>query len=153
LLTIPSKGRFFCNTCAENSLDELSPQLLEKWTMKIGDYTATRGVQWHFNPPAAPHMGGSLERMVRSVKTALKDTMKTRVPKEEILKVLLKEAADLSNGRPLTHVSVDADDPVSITPNDILRPGAYLVKPCWNFMTFSWRRRREIEDKLKEHIC
>jgi hypothetical protein len=122
---------------------ELNDAIKKLQQSKIGDYTAARGVQWHFNPPAAPHMGGSWERMVRSVKAALKETMKTRVPKEEILEVLLKEAADLVNGRPLTHVSVDSDDPVSITPNDILRPGARRVEALGVFEDSDLFRRRQ----------
>ena len=35
---------------------------------KIKDTTANKGVQWSFNPPAAPHFGGVHKIMVKSAK-------------------------------------------------------------------------------------
>ena len=79
-----------------------------------------KGIAWHFNPPSAPHMGGSWERLVRSVKIALSAILKERAPKEEVLSTVFAEAEGLVNSRPLTHVPVDADDPASLTPNHFL---------------------------------
>ena len=39
---------------------------------RITDELSQHGVQWQFNPPAAPHFGGVLERLVKSAKRALK---------------------------------------------------------------------------------
>jgi hypothetical protein len=88
-------------------------------------------------------MGGRWERRVRAVKTALKETLETRVPKEESLEVLLKEAADLVKGRPIIHVSVDPNDPVSITPNDVLRPRARPMEVPGLFEDHDLYRRRQ----------
>ena len=52
-------------------------------------------------------MGGSWERMVHAVKTALKSTLKEMSPKEEILQTLMVEAENFVNSRPLTHMPVD----------------------------------------------
>jgi len=82
------------------------------------------GVQWHFNPPASPHMGGAWERMVRSVKTALYATLKEKAPREETLATLMAEAEFTVNSRPLTHVSIDKDDPEALTPNHFLTGGS-----------------------------
>lgn len=42
-------------------------------------------LKWSFIPPAAPHMGGCWERLVRSVKQTLAQITLTRNPSDEIL--------------------------------------------------------------------
>eukprot|EP00117_Sycon_ciliatum_P017532 scpid35642/ scgid16489/ len=82
-----------------------------------------RNIKWVFNPPAAPHMGGAWERLVRSVKIALKATLKERTPRDEVLTTVMAEAECIVNGRPLTHVSIDHADAESLTPNHFLLGG------------------------------
>lgn len=60
------------------------------------------------------------ERIVGSIRTALKITLKTTKPKEEVLQTLSAEAENTVNCRPLTHVSVDSNDFVDITPHHFL---------------------------------
>ena len=48
-----------------------------------------RNIKWVFNPPAAPHMGGAWERLVPSVKIALKATLKERVSRDEVLTTVM----------------------------------------------------------------
>ena len=99
---------------------ELKKALMEiDWT-KVQAEFGSRGTEWMFIPPAAPHMGGCWERLVRSVKVALSVTLKEKIPKEEVLRTLLAEAANIINSRPLTHVSVDPADKESLTPNHFL---------------------------------
>jgi len=81
---------------------------------------ADRGIEWRFIPPSAPHMGGAWERLVKSIKVALRATLKERAPKDEVLITLLAEAAHSVNSRPLTHVSLDPDDQEALTPNHFL---------------------------------
>ena len=69
-------------------------------------------------------MGGSWERMVRSVKTTLRLLLKEMALKEEVLATLLLEAEAILNSRPLTHVSVDPNDPQPLTPLHFLLGGA-----------------------------
>ncbi|CAG7832898.1 unnamed protein product [Allacma fusca] len=75
---------------------------------------------WKFIPPRSPHMGGAWERLVRSIKVALKLTLKELHPKEETLRTLLCEAENIVNSRPITHVSVDPNDMEALTPNHFL---------------------------------
>jgi len=79
-----------------------------------------RGLNWIFNPPSAPHMGGIWERLVRSVKTALSIMLKSKFPKEEVLLTTLIECERIINSRPITHVPADPDDEEGLTPNHFL---------------------------------
>ncbi|XP_043462861.1 uncharacterized protein LOC122498926 [Leptopilina heterotoma] len=87
---------------------------------KYKNHLTNLRITWRFIPPSAPHMGGSWERLVRSVKRALSTTLNEKAPKEEVLKTLLTEVKHTVNSRPLTHVSVDHRDQESLTPNHFL---------------------------------
>ncbi|XP_074031073.1 uncharacterized protein [Leptinotarsa decemlineata] len=87
---------------------------------KISEFLCFKSITWKFIPPSSPHMGGSWERLVRSVKNVLKVTLKERHPKEDVLQTLIAEAENMVNSRPLTYVSNDALDPESLTPNHFL---------------------------------
>lgn len=84
------------------------------------DAALARGIDWRFNPPGAPHMGGCWERLVRSVKSALRVTLRERAPREEVLHTLLLEAEMVINSRPLAYVSSDPAEPTVLTPNHLL---------------------------------
>ncbi|XP_065088917.1 uncharacterized protein LOC135710325 [Ochlerotatus camptorhynchus] len=70
-----------------------------------------------FIPPGAPHFGGCWERLVRSVKTALRAILRHRHPTDMVLRTALCEVMNTVNNRPLTHVPDDPLDPEPITPN------------------------------------
>lgn len=87
---------------------------------QIKEELCLKGIKWNFIPPVTPHMGGCWERLVRSVKTSLYAILKEQAPKEEVLNTLLAEVEYMVNNRPLTHISVDLNDPEPITPNHFL---------------------------------
>ncbi|XP_052562904.1 uncharacterized protein LOC120427189 [Culex pipiens pallens] len=76
---------------------------------------------WSFIPPGTPHMGGAWERMVRSVKEALRALDDGRKLNDEILSTSLAEAEDMINTRPLTYVPQESAEEEAITPNHFLR--------------------------------
>ena len=86
----------------------------------ISEFTIKNKFVWKFIPPSAPHMGGAWERLVKSVKNALKVVLKDQAPKEELLHTLFTEIEHTINSRPLTHVSTDSRDPEALTPNHFL---------------------------------
>ena len=45
----------------------------------IADFATTKNIEWNFNPPKAPHMGGAWERLVRSVKQVMTGLVKDQV--------------------------------------------------------------------------
>ncbi|XP_058826819.1 uncharacterized protein LOC131686843 [Topomyia yanbarensis] len=67
--------------------------------------------KWLFNPPASPHMGGSWERLIRTVKKNLAAISLTKKPTDEVLRSLLTEIENVVNSRPLTHVPIDDESP------------------------------------------
>lgn len=90
-------------------------------------FTNTK-TSWHFNPPSAPHMGGSWERMVRSVKKAMEAIAEyPRHPSDEVLETVVLEAEAIVNSRPLTYVPLDDDQQEALTPNHFLIYGSSCV--------------------------
>lgn len=99
---------------------ELKRSIAEVDTEAVREAGAVRGVDWRFIPPGAPEMGGSWERMIRTVKSSLKVVLKSRAPHPDTLSTLLAEVEALVNSRPITHVSSDPNYPEALTPNHFL---------------------------------
>ena len=111
-------------------------------------------IEWCFNPPAAPHMGGVWERLVRSVKSTLRVVLREQSPSEETLSTLLAEAEAIINSRPLTFVSVDPHDLEALTPNHFLIGSSGPAHPPGNFnsgdlcLRKSWRTAQAMADQF-----
>ncbi len=108
-------GTNFKGACKE--LEEFIQKMDKK---KIADFATTFNINWSFNPPGAPHMGGAWERLVRSVKEVLYALVKEHVLTDPQLLTVLTEAENIVNSRPLTHLSEYANDLGALTPNHIL---------------------------------
>ncbi|XP_065094108.1 uncharacterized protein LOC135714654 [Ochlerotatus camptorhynchus] len=111
--------------------------------------------QWHFNVPAAPHMGGPWERMVKSVKVAMKAVSDSpRHPSDEVLETIMLEAEAIVNSRPLTYVPLEAADEEALTPNHFLLYGSTGIKqPATepvngNILRDSWKLAQHIVDEF-----
>ncbi|XP_073943417.1 uncharacterized protein [Choristoneura fumiferana] len=118
----------------------------------IKNEAEARRINWRFLPAAAPFMAGAWERMVRGVKEALKATLHEKYPSDEILHTLLLEAEATVNSRPLTHVSVDPNDPTALTPNMILlgpdchSPAPGTFEESDGDARQQWRRAQQLAD-------
>ena len=123
----------------------------------IGRVLSQERIQWVFNPPAAPHMGGVWERLVRSCKKALYVVLQNQVLTDEVLVNAFAEVEWLVNSPPLTEVSSDVDDLEALTPNHFiigrgtlkLPPGVFVDKEMsshkrWRqaqvVATYTWNR-------------
>ena len=86
----------------------------------IASQMSERGILWHFNPPSAPHHGGSWERMVGSVKRTFYAILGNRRLTDEVLQTTFCLVESNLNNRPLTPVSSDPTEIDAITPNHFL---------------------------------
>ena len=78
-----------------------------------------KGPLWKTIVPRAPHQGGRWERMVQSMKRALKTIGGSTHLKEEEFLTVLHQAADLLNSRPLS-MGATGDFSSALTPNHFL---------------------------------
>ena len=101
---------------------------MDKETMQ--KQAAHKGIDWRFNPPAAPHMGGAWERLIRSVKIVLYKICPSQRFTDESLRSALMEVEMTVNSRPLTFVSLEHVDHEAITPNHFLLGSSNGAKPC-----------------------
>ena len=88
--------------------------------IRLHKFSNHKNIEWIFNPPASPWMGGVWESLVKSVKTGLKAIVKDRTFTDESLQTFLCEVESILNGRPLTSISDDISDFEPLTPNHLL---------------------------------
>ncbi|XP_062711767.1 uncharacterized protein LOC134289632 [Aedes albopictus] len=106
-----------------------------------------------FNPPSAPHFGGSWERLVRSVKTALGSLCTERNPDDETLLTVIVEAESIVNSRPLTSIPLESVYQEALTPNHFIllsssgvaQPPTILAEPPKVTRT-NWKMARQLVD-------
>jgi len=112
----------FCDngTNLKGAEAELKNLLADVDDKKIQDEMTAKQIKWHFNPPGAPHMGGAWERLIRSIKSTMRNILKEHLPTEEMLTTVMTESEALVNSRPLTFVSLDHEDDEALTPSHFL---------------------------------
>ena len=105
---------------------ELAKCMKELRTDRIYEYCLKEDIQWIFNPPLASHMGGSWERMIRTVRKVFAGVFNARYRMtDEVLETILCEIECIVNGRPITKLNDDPNDAASLSPNQLL-----LLKTC-----------------------
>lgn len=96
-------------------------QAIAEWNQEqICDALSQKCIQWRFNPPTASHMGGVWERLVASVKKALRVVLGNQTVHDDVLHTTVLEVEFQVNSRPLTYVSGHSGDPEALTPNHFL---------------------------------
>ena len=81
----------------------------------------TEAIQWHFNPPSAPHFGGLWESGVKSVKTHIARVIGNQILSYEEFNTFIVQVESVLNSRPLYEMSTDAND------LQVLSPGHFLT--------------------------
>ena len=92
---------------------------IKSWKGMAPTNFAHKGVTWKFNPPGAPHHGGSWERRVRSVKRMLYGFLGSRRVTEEVIGTTLCLVEQALNSRPITPVSTDIRELKALNPKPI----------------------------------
>ena len=91
----------------------LNPDVIRKFCL-------THRMEWRFILPKSPHWNGLSERLVKSVKAALRPVLSRSLLDYEEISTVLTEVASLLNTRPLVYVSGDANEPTALTPAQLM---------------------------------
>ncbi|XP_058817410.1 uncharacterized protein LOC131680719 [Topomyia yanbarensis] len=86
----------------------------------VSKQLAMEGIQWHFNPPSAPHFGGIWEAAVRFAKIHLLKVVGETPVSPEDMNTLLVQVEGCLNSRPLIPMSDDPNDLQPLTPAHFL---------------------------------
>lgn len=109
---------------------------------EIVEKTAIDRIIWRFNPPAAPWWGGFWERMIGIMKSLLRRTLGRASLSYEELLTLLCDCEAIINSRPLTEMTGDKNELVTLTPAMYLREQAESGIPdCDQIDRVSLQRR------------
>ena len=92
------------------------------------------------------------ERLVQSCKRALQLELRARTVNDEILATTFKQVEELLNSRPLTHISVDPDDPVPLTSFHFLTDGPQPTFPDVEPRVISTRNRWKMIQSITASI-
>nr|XP_022902869.1 uncharacterized protein LOC111415413 [Onthophagus taurus] len=98
---------------------------------KIQDLVRKHRIHWRFIAERAPWWGGFWERMVKTVKDALKITLGRAYVERDELETILIEIEATINSRPLTYISDDSTDLTILSPSHFLT-GRTEVGFCMN---------------------
>ena len=109
-------------------------------------------IEWQFIPPASPHMGGSWERMVRSVKSILMDLVSETGLREEVLRGALADVENIINSRPLTYLPLDSLEDEALTPNHLLLGTSSGIREKGNVCETDLRKNYKIAGQLADRF-
>ena len=135
---------------AERELRELIEGLDQD---QLEEYARTKGFEFRFNPPGAPHMGGVFESLIKSAKRAIRAILKNAEFTDAELQSAFIGAEDLLNSRPLCYQTNDPNDMRTLTPASFLhgRLDGSFLPPNVDRQDFDPRQRwRLIQRVLKQ---
>ena len=145
---------------ADREIRELVAELDQE---QIRHTTANKGVEWYWNPPAAPHFGGVFEALIKAAKRVISAILQDADVTDEELQTCFTGIESLLNSRPLTTISDDPNDEPVLTPNHFIigQMGGDIVPDSVDTTEFNprqrWRRIQELIRRvwqrwLKEYL-
>jgi len=111
-------------------------------------------VNWHFNPPSAPHFGGKWEAGVKAVKHHLRRVVGELLLTYEEFSTILIQIEAILNSRPLCPRTDDPSDCATLTPGHFLigAPLNSLPEPSVRHVSESRLSRWERTRSMIEHF-
>lgn len=140
---------------AQKELRELHAAIVQQLSdPQLGTTLANDGINWHFNPPAAPNMGGIWEAGVKSVKMHLRRIVGTTPMTFEEFSTVLTQIESCLNSRPLCQLNDDPNDNEALTPGHFLIGGPLnsLPDPSLDHLAISRLSRWQLCQKLVQHF-
>ena len=121
------------------------------------EFASNHLIDWKFNIPASPWMGGIWERLVSCIKTCLKRTIGVRQINFIELQTLILEIETILNNRPICN---DYDDDIDevLTPNHLIFGRRLEMmnlrrSNCGNDEEeVNWSKREKHLEKMREHF-
>ena len=96
-------------------------KLIHSSKQSLSHLVAEQEVQWHFNPPRAPHFGGLWEAGVKSMKKQLKKLIAPHPLRIDGMQAVLTEVEAILNSRSLVAADqMEAEDELVLTPAHFL---------------------------------
>ncbi|XP_059054953.1 uncharacterized protein LOC131849000 [Achroia grisella] len=137
---------------ARGYLDELHKLLVSKYfNSEFSHVLAENRIEWHLNPPAAPHFGGNWESNIKSLKSHLYKVVGDQILTFEELSTVLTQVEAVMNSRPLCRtLTSDPSEPLALTPAHFLTstPLKYLPAPTLGGNEIDLNQRHSLLTKL-----
>ena len=125
---------------ASNTLKDFKEIAAVVGSSEVKNEMSSLGINWHFNPPIAPHMGGVWEIGVKLIKTHLKRILSSESYSFEEFYTILTQVEACVNSRPLTALSANPDDLEPLTPGHFLIGTALTAPPEPSYLDISLNR-------------
>ncbi|UYV74075.1 hypothetical protein LAZ67_11002039 [Cordylochernes scorpioides] len=120
---------------------------------RVSNDGKVKRIEWKFIPPTAAWWGGWWERLIRSLKDILKRMLGTSTLTYQQLMTLLCHAEAVMNGTPMTYVSDDSNDLVTISPSMFLQEQTDVEFPeCQNIGSNPTTQKLRYLNKLREEL-
>ncbi|CAG7734820.1 unnamed protein product [Allacma fusca] len=126
----------------------------EPHSSTVDKVLSQQGIQWRFNPPSAPHMGGLWEAGVKSTKYHLKRVVGSTPLNYEEFHTLLKQVQACLNSRPLCQISSHPDDLTALTPGHFVAggPPTALTEPSYDHLKLNRLSKWQLVQRLNQHF-
>lgn len=142
---------------AEAELKQLLKSLLNP---EVTRYFGELQISWYYIADRAAWWGGFWERLVRSVKNALRKTLGQAKLTHEELETALAEAEAAINSRPISFIYQDAGEPIPLSPSHFLVGVRLSALPSRSYtkdegqhanqadLTKRWKYRQQLNERF-----
>lgn len=139
---------------ASNEMKRIIKALKSDSQESIHRFACEHHIQFHFNPPAAPHHGGLWENAIKQAKHHLLRTIGSTVLTLPEFITLTTKVEAMLNSRPLTPLSNDPADLDALTPNHFLVGGPTVPLPEEDFTNIPLNRLSHWQQvqQMSQHI-